>query len=267
MNKKLIELYLIEIDKLNQKIDKNRYNTKYTDLYYLTLILYILNDINNWSFLSKLKEYNSNFKYHYKTVYNKFLYWTKNNVFKNAFYNYHFKQNTNLLLIDATSINNKYGSENVVINPEYRKKKITKLSIVSNKNNFIHSVEVFKIKNENNNYKTAIHDVKMINKSLDKVIVNNKSKYFNLLGDKVYKTKDNYKLDEKNIKIITPDKSNTINKNTKFKNKKLKKRIRVENVINNIKRYERVKTRKDRNIINYMSWVYISCLINNLKCQ
>ena len=60
----------------------------------------------------------------------------------------------------------------------------------------------------------------MISKSLDKVIVNNKSKYFNLLGDKAYKTKDNYKLNEKNIKIITPDKSNTINKNTKIKNLK-----------------------------------------------
>ena len=91
-----------------------------------------------------MKEYNSNFKYHYKTVYNKFLYWTKNNVFNNAFYNYHFKQNTNLLLIDATYINNKYSSENVVINHEYKKKKITKLSIVSNKNNFIHSIEVLK---------------------------------------------------------------------------------------------------------------------------
>jgi len=64
-------------------------------------------------------------------------------VFYNAFYNYYYKQNTNLLLIDATSINNKYGSEYIVINPEYRKKKITKLSIISNKSNFIHSVEVF----------------------------------------------------------------------------------------------------------------------------
>jgi hypothetical protein len=85
----------------------------------------MLNDINRWSFIVKLKDYNSKFKYHYKTIYNKFMYWSKNKVFYNAFYNYHFKQNTNLLLIDATSINNKYGSEYVVINPEYRKKKIT----------------------------------------------------------------------------------------------------------------------------------------------
>ena len=72
-------------------------------------------------------------------------------------------------------------------------------------------------------------------------------------------------MNKKNIKIITPDKSNTINKNTKFKNKKLKKRIKVKNAINNIKRYERVKTRKDNNITTYISWVYIASLINNLN--
>ena len=38
-----------------------------------------------------------------------------------------------------------------------------------------------------------------------------------------------------------------------------------ENVINKIKLYERVKTRKDRNINTYISWVYISGLINNLN--
>jgi hypothetical protein len=61
---------------------------------------------------------------------------------------------------------NKYCSENVVINPKYKKKKVTKLSLVINKNGFIHSVTYFDIKNKNDNYSTAIHDVKMINKNL-----------------------------------------------------------------------------------------------------
>lgn len=260
MNSELIKLCLIEINELNKNIDRNRYKVKYTDEYYLNFIFYILNDINRWSFIVNLKDYNSKFKFHYKTIYNKFLFWSKNKVFYNAFYNFHFKRNTNLLLI-----NNKYGSECIVINPEYRKKKITKLSLVSNKNNFIYSVEVFEIKYSNDKYKTSVHDVKMINKSLNKVTVKNESKYFNLLGDKAYKTKENHKLNKKNIKVITPNKSNAVIKNTKFKNKKLKKRIKVENAINNVKRYERVKTRKDRNIITYMSWVYIASLINNIN--
>ncbi len=142
MHSKLIELCLIEIDKLNINIDKNRYKSKYTNEYYLNFIFYILNDINKWSFTTKLKEWHTSFKYHYKTIYNKFLYWSKNFIFKKAFYNYLFNNNTNLLLIDATLINNKYGSENIVINPEY-KKKVTKLSIVCNDKNFIHSIEVW----------------------------------------------------------------------------------------------------------------------------
>ena len=262
---KLIDLCLIEINKLNENINRNRYKVKYSDRYYLNFILLILNDVNNWFFISKLKDYNSNFKYHYKTIYNKFLYWSKKDIFKNAFYNFTFKKHTNLLLIDATSINNKFGSESIVINPEYKKKKITKLSIVSNELNFIHSIEVFDLKTKNENYNTSIHDVKMIEKSLKKIKIKNNSNYFYLLGDKAYKTKKIFKLNNKIVKIITPDKSNTKNKNSKFKIKKLRKRIKVENVINKIKSYERIKTRKDRNIVTYLSWVYISSLINNLN--
>jgi len=125
---------------------------------------------------------------------------------------------------------------------------------------------VFDLKTKNDNYNTIVRDLKIVYQSLKKVNINNKSKYFNLLCDKAFKTKEIFKLNNKNIKIFTPDKSNSLIKNSNYKNKKLKKRIKVENVINKIKRNERVKTRKDRNIITYMSWVYISCLINNLRC-
>ena len=261
------KLCLIEINKFNTNIDKNRYKIKYSNEYYLKMIYFMFNDVNNWKFLKELKIYNSNYKYHYKTIYNKFREWSNKNVFKNAFYNFYFKLNTNLLLIDASSINNKYGNENVTINPEFKKKKITKLSFITNKNGFIYSVLPFDIKNKYNKYSTSVHDVKMINSSLNEIKnINNNSKYFTLIGDKAYKTKDLLKLNNKVVKIITPDKKNTKNKINKFKEKKLKLRIKIENIINNIKKYERVKTRKERKINYYMSWVYISCLINNLKC-
>jgi len=102
----------------------------------------------------------------------------------------------------------------------------------------------------------------MIKKSLEKVKINNNSNYFYLLGDKAYKNKETFKL---NNKIVIPDKSNTKNKNSDYIIKKLKKRIKVENVINKIKLFERIKTRKDRNINTYLSWVYILSLINNLN--
>ena len=152
--------------------------------------------------------YNSSFKYHHKSIYNKFLYWSKNFIFKKAFCNYLFNYNANLLLIDVTSINNKYEIEDIVINPEYKKKKVTKLSIVSNNKNFIHSIEVFDLKTKNDNYNTAVQDSKMIFQSLKNI--KNESKCFYLLGNKAYKTKNIY------IKIITPDKKNAKNKNSNY---------------------------------------------------
>ena len=160
----------------------------------------MLNDINNWNFISNLKLCKSKYKYHYKTIYNKFRLWTSLLIFVNAFKNYKTSYKTNLLLIDATSNINKYGSENIVINPEYKKKKVTKLSLITNKNGFIYSVSYFDIKNKNNNYSTAVHDVKMINKNFTDIIkVNNKANYYYLLGDKAYKTQN--KFDKKIIKI------------------------------------------------------------------
>jgi len=92
---------------------------------------------------------------------------------------------------------------------------------VTNSINFIHSIEVFDLKTKNKNYNAAVHDSKIIEKSLKNI--KNETKYFYLLGDKAYKTKDNYKLNNKNVKIITPDKKNAKNKNSNFLNIKPKK--------------------------------------------
>ena len=69
---------------------------------------------------------------------------------------------------------------------------------MTNDINFIHSIEVFDLKTKNENYNTAVHDSKIIEKSLKNI--KNETKYFYLLGDKAYKTKDNYKLNNKNVK-------------------------------------------------------------------
>ena len=123
MNYNLLMKYCLnEINKISKpKHKKYKLMTKYSNEYYLKNIFFMLNDVNNWKFLSNLKSHKS--KYHYKTIYNKFCLWVSQDIFKNAFYNYKTTVNTNLLLIDATSINNKYGSENTVINVEYKKKK------------------------------------------------------------------------------------------------------------------------------------------------
>jgi methyl coenzyme M reductase subunit C-like uncharacterized protein (methanogenesis marker protein 7) len=55
------------------------------------------------------------------------------------------------------------------------------------KNGFIHSVTYFDVKNKYDNYLTAIHDVKIIDKNLSNINkVNNKSNYYHLSADKSY---------------------------------------------------------------------------------
>ena len=72
MNNNLLMKYCLnEINKISKPKHK-KYNsiTKYNNEYYLKNIFVMLNDINNWKFLSNLKSYK--YKYHYKTIYYKF---------------------------------------------------------------------------------------------------------------------------------------------------------------------------------------------------
>ena len=70
-----------------------------------------------------------------------------------------FKLNTNLLLIDTQLIINMVQKIFLLI---MNIKKINKLSIICNKNNFIHSVEVFVLKTKNDNYNDVVHDLKIV---------------------------------------------------------------------------------------------------------
>lgn len=265
------EILLNEVNEL-YKNKHHKYKNKYSYEYYIDMMLFLLKDINSWSFLKNVVGYgncnNDIPKYHYVTIKNKFNEWTKKGVFENAFKKYNnVDNNTNLLYIDSTSVYNFKGNENVVINPENKKKKITKLSIISTKNGFIASIEPFLNKQTlKNGVNTSVHDVKMINKTLENIkCINNESKNFYLIGDKAYKNKEKIYLNNKPIKIITPDKKNAIKKNTKFENKKLKKRIIIEHCNLNLKRYERIMLRKEKKIKTFLSWIYIAALINNIR--
>ena len=74
-----------------------------------------------------------------------------------------YNANSNILLIDFINVQNKNGSKNITINPKYKKKKGTKLSIITNTMGFIFSILFFKInKTLKNKSKTSIHNVKML---------------------------------------------------------------------------------------------------------
>ena len=70
----LIKYCLSEIDKiLKPKHIKYNSKIKYSNEYYLKMIFFMLNDVNNWKFLKNLKLYTSKYRYHFKTIYYKFL--------------------------------------------------------------------------------------------------------------------------------------------------------------------------------------------------
>ena len=185
--------------------------------YNLILILHVKNNLNNWKILQSLIICHNN----YKSIYNQFLRWTKKDIFKNAYENNNLK-NINIInqdqdvLLDATCINNKYGGENVTINPEYTKKKVTKMSVITTNNKIIIGILPFKLKEKkiiyNKNEKiinTFEHDSKTIQGTINNINKNIKIK--NIIGDGGYKTNIDIISNKKKINIITPNRKNQIN--------------------------------------------------------
>ena len=199
----------------------------------------------------------------------------KRGIFEDSFYNLTLKlklEKPEDVLIDASSCSNKYGSENVTINSEYTKKNITKLSLITTKKGVILSIKPFEVNkkkiiynNKEKTIKTTEHDSKTIQKSVD--LIKNNIDIINIIGDKGYKTSNIITKNKKNINIITPDKKKQkTNLNSLETNLKMKGRYKIENVFGIIKmNNERIMLRKDKKLINFMGWVYIASLENNLK--
>jgi hypothetical protein len=192
--------------------------------YYLDHFCELLNDVNKWKTLSKLKTIASTKKYHWKSIQNEFYRWDQHNVFVNAhnkfIRKYYFIMKPKLkklgikLYIDTTSIWNKYGIECIAVNPEFRKKNVTKLGtlvdddgdIVSIINMIINSTNIF---DNNDNFlyvkHTFDHDVKIMQTLFDNIIVNfDKRKTINCGGDKAFTTTEKIYHNNKEVKITTP---------------------------------------------------------------
>jgi len=88
-----MDLELIKIINkiIEDKYPKNNHKKFYSNEYYLINIFEMLNDINKWETLTKLKSYNPVFinkkvaKTHYDTIRKKFIKWAKDGIFKTAF--------------------------------------------------------------------------------------------------------------------------------------------------------------------------------------
>lgn len=307
----------------------------YSLSYYLDMFLYMDNDAVRWESLKEFKKYKpkkegkeNNKNTHYKSIQNEFNRWCKYDIFieaHNKFLNkYYFKLKPHLLkigiklFIDTSSIWNKYGIECLGVNPELRKKNITKIAdLVDEDGDIISIVNMVVNKKYDciNGYsfikKTFNHDVNIIQTLFDNICVNlDKRKNVKCCGDNAFKTNEIIMYNNKKVHIITTKRKRSEKQSNKMikklkhnidiikikmdhldnnskrylnysikilsiKNKIeelkekpiiyytddeleiLKKRHVVENNYCNLKKSERISIRKDHNIKNFMSFIYI----------
>ena len=72
---------------------------------------------------------------------------------------------------------------------EYIKHNISKLSIICDKNKYIHFAILCNVKNKYKKYSTLEHEINIVKKyCIDIIHVNNNSKYYLLIADKEYIT-------------------------------------------------------------------------------
>ena len=292
-NKMNSDLFFIVINEINNL--KGKYNFIYCNEYKLFMILQLEDNVNKWEVLEKLTFYSpeNGSKRHYETIRSQFQRWCSKNIFKKALDSiipYNNVKNNNLaddfnninyndelyvidvikdFFIDSTNTNNLRGSENIIINPELKKKKITKITEISDVDGFVVAVvfnqplnKIIKYNFKNKEIQTAKHDSQCIEETL---INKNKNIEFNnicLIGDKGYKIKNN----NEQYKVVTPNKKNQkknlINRHDK---EKIKFRHIVENSINGWKHKERINLRKDKKISTFSGWVFLSILNHNLR--
>ena len=159
------------------------------------------------------------------------------------------------LFIDTTNINNKNGSEDVVYGIN-KKKKISKISLISDKFKNVYSVSI---------HKGKTHDIKTIYDSISK-LTKFKHKRLNLIGDKGYINKDIKKdLKKEKINLIYPKKKNQKIKTNKYEKKKLSKRYIIEHINQKIKNFDRISLRKDKLNKTFLSNIYLALILIYIK--
>ena len=246
-----------------------KYNTKYSNRYYLEHIFAVLGDVVTWKSLMNLKSINNTHEYHYKTISKIHLEWGRNKVYENAYLEYignnkscDITQNN---FIDGTLIINKSGIENIGYGcGESLKKKFTSITAVCNDNtkpiSIICNTNYIKITKKNRIIKTLPHDSKSILPSINQINNNDENiniKY-NLIGDKgfIFDTKNI----PSNVNLIAVKRKNQIVQNTLEETLVLKKRYKIENLFAKIKVFNRVHIRRDKLTASYIGFVYLALM-------
>jgi hypothetical protein len=165
---------------------------------------------------------------------------------------------------DTTFVCNKLGEDLVSYNPQVKKHKTSKISIISDDFNIPISIKIDT---------GSKHDVTMLKEQLIEfsnshpLLCNENN---TIVADGAYDSNPLHKLvkELKFKKLITNKNIRNLKDKTKIKKIKLnkydkmllKKRVCIEHVINKFKQYKRIQLRYDRNSENFKSYVFMTAL-------
>ena len=254
INKRLIKLYLNEINYGNTTINKGRPEKEEIN-HYIDVIFKVIKTGIPWRALNE--------KLHFSTYHKKFVKWNNLNIFENIHKiiiqllgnrNLLFNGNNKDLYIDSTMTKNINGSEYIGSNHYDRNKNGNKISIIVTKTGIPIGLKLAP---------SNIHDVNLVEDTIDNITI--KIIGSRIGADKGYisnNLKQKLKKD-KNIDLITCNKLNSKNNiNTPEENIFLKGRYIVENTNTWIKDYRKVCNRFEKNALNYEQLIFFS--VNNI---
>lgn len=222
------------LDAVNKLFLRQR-QPKYSNEYLIDNILDCSVNFQSWSKYGKvLNKYSTCPKFHHKYLNEIYIKWSNLGIFESAYTNI-IKENLDYnptdinLNTDVTCISNMCGIEKIGINPEYKKKNVTKVAILNTLNNVPISLNILENKCIHNAYKTLNHDKTSVQPLLNNTLIDmNKTGNIKINGDKAYISTDAYKYKNKNVTIITPKREKTF--------KQMKKEIKQ--IHNNVKTLE-----------------------------
>ncbi len=247
--KNVLKGVILRTKKLKSTFSVSHPNTKYSLDLILDEIIYVLRNGISWRELRSEINYNTLF-WHF----NRF---SKFGVFKRSFNIYKnklIKKTNDIIIIDTTTISNKYGRDKIARNRYHKNKNCCKISAITD----VRGIPLTILLDKGTN-----HDLRFIDKHVKQIRPRIKGKLV-LLADKGYVSfKHRESLQKENIQLMAMKKKNMksfgiFDKNT------YKKRIFVEHYFQKLKRFKRVQIRYDSSAINYFSFVFLaSCIIIN----
>lgn len=233
---------------------KPHFNTKYKLDHIIDEILFVLKTGVAWRDLRSTINWSTVYWHHQRFV--------KNNIYKSTYANildFYFTQikSVNGIIVDSSFFQNKFGKNKIARNKFFKNKNCCKLSILNDLNGIPFSV----ITKEGN-----FHDITIFEEhksDIDKfapLTPNNNSIYF--MADKAYHSKAVYKyFNDKHINVLIPAKKIKNKPLIKF-NKKHKqlyaKRLTVEHLFKDIKRFKRLNMIFDSNHDTFIEFIYLA---------